>query len=168
MPVSAAIFSNTGLPSGSSMKRHEHHFKKSYDKHPLLVAVGSSDDVRSSIWRLWVRKNDVYFGTTDSLPAFKVSLHQSDQSEIWRIALVRSLDEGVLVVGCTHPENGKIVEAAGSLKKYQTRGGKDRDRGGRKNLRTKRAPSGSTRPMSTFGIFWTMRWCLCSRRRRSS
>jgi hypothetical protein len=47
------------------------------------------------------------------------------------------------VVGCTHSENGKIVEAAGSLKKYQTRGGKDRDRGGRKILRTKRAPSGS-------------------------
>jgi hypothetical protein len=65
--------------------------KKPYDRKPLLVAVGSPDDVRSSIWRLWIQNEDaVYFGTQDTLPAFKISLHKSG---IWRAAFVKSLDK---------------------------------------------------------------------------
>jgi hypothetical protein len=55
----------------------------------LRVAVGTQDEARSSVWRLWAHGDDVYFGTRDTLPAFKVSLHQSG---IWRIAFVRALD----------------------------------------------------------------------------
>ena len=49
--------------------------KKSFDKHPLIAAIGSPEDARSSVWRVWVRKDDVYFGAQESLSGFKVSLH---------------------------------------------------------------------------------------------
>jgi len=65
--------------------------KKSFDKHPLIAAVGSPEDARSSVWRVWVWKDDVYFGVEGSLSAFKVSLHQSG---LWRAAFVRSLADG--------------------------------------------------------------------------
>ncbi len=64
--------------------------KQTYSKEPLLVAIGTHDDVRSSIWRLWVYKDDVYFGTAEGSQAFKFSLHKSG---IWRAAFVRSLDK---------------------------------------------------------------------------
>jgi hypothetical protein len=61
--------------------------RKAFDKKPLIVAAGSPDDVRSSIWRLWIQGDDIYFGTRDTLPAFKISLHQSG---IWRAAFVKT------------------------------------------------------------------------------
>jgi hypothetical protein len=63
--------------------------RKAFDKKPLIVAAGSPDDVRSSIWRLWIQGDDIYFGTRDTLPAFKISLHQSG---IWRAAFVKKLE----------------------------------------------------------------------------
>jgi hypothetical protein len=64
--------------------------KRSYDKHPIVFAVGSPESVRSSVWRLWVRNDDVYFGAIEALTGFKVSLHQSG---VWRAAFVKSLDK---------------------------------------------------------------------------
>jgi hypothetical protein len=55
----------------------------------LRVAVGSPDDPRSCVWRLWVHGDEVYFGTRETLRGFKVSLHKSG---IWRTAFVRALD----------------------------------------------------------------------------
>jgi hypothetical protein len=60
-----------------------------YDRQPLRVVFGSPDDPRSSIWRLWVQSDEVYFGTTDTLPHFKISLHKTGE---WHAALVKSLN----------------------------------------------------------------------------
>lgn len=56
---------------------------------PIIVAVGSPDDLRSSVWRLWVQGDEVYFGARGALGFFKVSLHKSGK---WRVAKVSSLD----------------------------------------------------------------------------
>lgn len=53
----------------------------------ITVAVGSPDNLRSSIWRLWVQGDEVYFGATQVMPALKVSLHKSGD---WRIAWDKS------------------------------------------------------------------------------
>jgi hypothetical protein len=58
-------------------------------KKPIIVAVGSPDDLRSLVWRLWVQGDEIYFGARDMLQSTKVSLHKSG---IWRIAWVRSLN----------------------------------------------------------------------------
>jgi hypothetical protein len=55
----------------------------------LRFGIGSPDDARSHVWRLWVRKNDVYLGARDLLQTIKVSLHKSD---IWPIAFVDELE----------------------------------------------------------------------------
>jgi hypothetical protein len=54
-----------------------------YDKKSITVAVGSPDNLRSSIWRLWVQGDEVYFGARAMLPTLKVSLHKTGQ---WHIA----------------------------------------------------------------------------------
>lgn len=56
----------------------------------LRFGIGSADDARSHVWRLWVQRNDVYLGARDLPQTIKVSLHQSG---IWRIAYVRELTE---------------------------------------------------------------------------
>lgn len=43
----------------------------------IRFAVGNVDDVRSSIWRLWANKADVYLGARTTLGAMKISLHAS-------------------------------------------------------------------------------------------
>jgi hypothetical protein len=55
----------------------------------LKVAIGSPDDPRSSVWRLSVHGDEVYFGTRDGMGYFKVSLHKTGD---WRIAFKRPLD----------------------------------------------------------------------------
>jgi hypothetical protein len=52
----------------------------------ITVAVGSPDDLRSSIWRLWVQGDEVYFGPRQMLPTLKVSLHRTGA---WHIKLGR-------------------------------------------------------------------------------
>ena len=59
---------------------------KHFDKDPLLVAVGSPDNPRSSVWRLWVQDDEVYFGPLSMVSSLKVSLHNSGD---WRIAWVK-------------------------------------------------------------------------------
>lgn len=54
----------------------------------ITVAVGSPDNLRSSIWRLWVQGDEVYFGAIQLLPSLKVSLHKSGN---WHIAWHKSL-----------------------------------------------------------------------------
>lgn len=49
----------------------------------VTVAVGSPDDLRSWIWRLWVQGDEVYFGATPLLRSIKVSLHKTGK---WHIA----------------------------------------------------------------------------------
>ena len=39
----------------------------------ITAAVGSPDDLRSAVWRLWVQGDEVYFGATMMLPSLKVS-----------------------------------------------------------------------------------------------
>ena len=53
--------------------------------------VGTSQDVWSHIWRMWIHGNDVYIGARESLRYVKVSLHESG---IWRIARVAKLKNG--------------------------------------------------------------------------
>jgi hypothetical protein len=45
----------------------------------ITVAVGSPDDARSMVWRMWVQGDEVYLApsTTGLLPFLKVSLHKS-------------------------------------------------------------------------------------------
>jgi hypothetical protein len=50
----------------------------------VIVAVGSPDDLRSSIWRLWVQGDEVYFGPRSMLPHLKASLHRTGN---WHIKL---------------------------------------------------------------------------------
>ena len=57
------------------------HMPDLYDKRPLLVAVGTPNEPRSLVWRLWVQNDDVYF--LAQLSHIKVSLHKSGD---WRIA----------------------------------------------------------------------------------
>jgi hypothetical protein len=54
----------------------------------ITVAVGSPDNLRSSIWRLWVQGDEVYFGALQLMPALKVSLHKSGK---WHIAWCKSV-----------------------------------------------------------------------------
>ncbi|MFZ5844846.1 MAG: hypothetical protein ACOY0S_00045 [Patescibacteria group bacterium] len=54
----------------------------------LRFAVGSPENCKSWVWRMWVNGDDVYLGARNALRAFKVSLHKSD---IWRIAFVEEL-----------------------------------------------------------------------------
>jgi hypothetical protein len=49
---------------------------KNYDAEPILAAFGSPEHPRSSVWRLWVQKDEVYFGARTFLGGFKVSLHE--------------------------------------------------------------------------------------------
>jgi hypothetical protein len=49
----------------------------------ITVAVGSPDDLRSSIWRLWVQGDEVYFGARPMLPSLKISFHKTGK---WHIA----------------------------------------------------------------------------------
>src|SRR3989338_3591863 len=60
----------------------------SKDKNIIRFAVGTQDDPKSWVWRLWVQGDEVYIGAKNSLQAFKVSLHKSG---IWRIAFVKEL-----------------------------------------------------------------------------
>ncbi|MBX9809935.1 hypothetical protein K2X92_06095 [Candidatus Gracilibacteria bacterium] len=60
----------------------------SKNKNVIKFAVGTPNDPQSSIWRLWVNKDDIYLGEKNTLPAMKVSLHASDN---WRIAFVKEL-----------------------------------------------------------------------------
>jgi len=57
-------------------------------KNTILFAVGSSENIQSWVWRMWVQGDDVYLGARNALRAFKVSLHRSN---IWRIAFVKDL-----------------------------------------------------------------------------
>lgn len=50
----------------------------------ITVAVGSPDDVRSLLWRLWVQGDEVYFGPRLVLPYLKASLHKTGN---WHIKL---------------------------------------------------------------------------------
>jgi hypothetical protein len=43
----------------------------------IRFAVGSQNDVRSSVWRLWANKDDVYLGAKTFLGAMKISFHKS-------------------------------------------------------------------------------------------
>jgi hypothetical protein len=65
------------------------HFLMSKRKPAIRTAMGSPDDVRSCVWRLWVQGDEVYFGATLLLKAVKVSLHKTG---IWRIAMTDSWD----------------------------------------------------------------------------
>ena len=58
------------------------------DGNSITVAVGSPDDLRSSIWRLWIQGDEVYFGARPMMPSLKVSLHKSGK---WRIAWSKSV-----------------------------------------------------------------------------
>src|SRR6266516_8189503 len=66
----------------------------------LRFALGSADRARSNVWTVFGSKNtdDVYIGARDTLPAAKLSLHESGK---WRRALTsqeaerRNLPEGV-------------------------------------------------------------------------
>jgi hypothetical protein len=51
----------------------------------ITFAVGSPDDLRSAIWTLWVKRDDVYLKSVQSI---KVSLHDSGD---WRIAFTNVL-----------------------------------------------------------------------------
>jgi len=51
----------------------------------ITVAVGSPDNLRSAIWRLWVQGDEIYFGAAPMLRSLKVSLHKSGD---WRIAWI--------------------------------------------------------------------------------
>jgi hypothetical protein len=62
---------------------------KKYDKEPLLVAFGSPEQPLSGVWRLWIQKDDIYFGPVKMLSQVKVSLHKSGD---WRISLLRPPD----------------------------------------------------------------------------
>jgi hypothetical protein len=53
------------------------------NNNSITVAVGSPDDLRSSIWTLWVQGDEVYFGARPFLPSLKVSLHKTGR---WHIA----------------------------------------------------------------------------------
>jgi hypothetical protein len=64
----------------------------------ITVALGSPDNLRSSIWRLWVQGDEVYFGALQLMPALKVSLHKSGK---WHIAWCKSV---------TRPEpNNRVI-----------------------------------------------------------
>jgi hypothetical protein len=54
----------------------------------ITVAVGSPDDLRSSIWRLWVQGDEVYFGARPMTPSLKASFHKSGR---WHIAWHKDL-----------------------------------------------------------------------------
>jgi len=59
------------------------------DGQTFRFAVGTPETAESSIWRLWIYRDEVYLGARDALREFKVSLHQSG---IWRIAFVADLE----------------------------------------------------------------------------
>ncbi len=65
----------------------------------LLFAVGSPEDIRSSIWRMWVNGDDIYLGARNTLNAFKVSLHKSNN---WRVAFVKELKRD-------NPESDRVI-----------------------------------------------------------
>jgi hypothetical protein len=53
------------------------------EKNTIRFAVGSIDEYRSAIWRLWVQGNDVYLAARVLTGFIKISLHKSG---IWRLA----------------------------------------------------------------------------------
>jgi hypothetical protein len=53
------------------------------EKNTIRFAVGSPDEYRSAIWRLWVQGNDVYLAARVLTGFIKISLHRSG---IWRLA----------------------------------------------------------------------------------
>src|SRR3989344_1765395 len=63
----------------------------SKDKSTIKLAVGSPDNIQSCIWIMRVHKNSVYLGAKTFLGVFKVSLHESETSNVWRIAFVKEL-----------------------------------------------------------------------------
>ncbi len=65
----------------------------------LHFAVGSPEDIKSWIWRMWVSGDDVYLGARNALKVFKVSLHRSN---IWRMAFVEELKRD-------NPETDRVI-----------------------------------------------------------
>jgi hypothetical protein len=49
----------------------------------LRFGVGTPEEYRGAIWRLWVQGNDVYLAARDLIGQIKYSLHRSGQ---WRLA----------------------------------------------------------------------------------
>src|ERR1700730_15473135 len=47
------------------------------DTDTIRFAVGSREDVRSSVWRLWARGNDLYLAARSFAGTAKISFHQS-------------------------------------------------------------------------------------------
>lgn len=68
----------------------------SSEKKTLRFAVGSPEEYRSAIWRLWVQGNDVYLAARFLTGLMKLSLHQSG---IWRLAWTEQ--SGVRAKGST-------------------------------------------------------------------
>lgn len=46
-------------------------------RETVLFAVGSPDNLRSCVWRLWAHNNDVYVAARDLVRTMKISLHKS-------------------------------------------------------------------------------------------
>jgi hypothetical protein len=61
----------------------------SKERNTVRFAVGSASEARSSLWRLWVDKDDVYLAVRQTPRGLKVSLHKSGD---WRIAWVKNPD----------------------------------------------------------------------------
>jgi hypothetical protein len=55
----------------------------SNQRKTLRFAVGTPEEYRSAIWRLWVQGDDVYLATRTMTQFIKLSLHRSG---IWRLA----------------------------------------------------------------------------------
>jgi hypothetical protein len=49
----------------------------SKEANTIRFAVGDKNDVRSSIWRLWAKGNDLYLATRSQAKIVKISFHQS-------------------------------------------------------------------------------------------
>lgn len=71
----------------------------SKESSTLRFAVGSPDNIKSCVWRMWVTGDDVYLGARNSLKAFKVSLHRSNT---WRVAFVEELKRD-------QPETDRVI-----------------------------------------------------------
>jgi hypothetical protein len=54
-----------------------HRMANSKETSAIRFAVGSREDVRSSVWRLWARGNDLYLATRTFAGTAKISFHQS-------------------------------------------------------------------------------------------
>jgi hypothetical protein len=63
---------------------------------PIRFGVGSEEELRSSLWRVWGDKQGAYLSTRVMTSLFKVSLHQSG---VWRMAYTR--ESGILAEAST-------------------------------------------------------------------